>query len=196
MEFKIENTKVYGVEKAVVNSGNSFRTIIRDENDINDKDWVRGSKLGAVEPGSGHDSFLNGCLVMFDVTAPLYWWKQAQRYHWLEFISSQSTMHCVLKFDIEKQCTKETDSRVIEVLKNLINKYNTSEDEENRKVVWRSIIASLPCGFCLGATMTTNYRQLKTMCLQRKGHRLTEWTDFIKWCHTLPHFDELTGLKD
>lgn len=38
MKFKIENTEVYGVERAVVNSGNSFRTSIRNAADINDKD--------------------------------------------------------------------------------------------------------------------------------------------------------------
>ena len=196
MEFKIENTEVYGIEKAVVNSGNSFRTTIRTTDDLNEKDWTRCKKLGSVEPGSGHDSFLNGCLVTMDVTAPLYWWKQAQRYHWLEFISSQSTMHCVLKFKIKEQCVEEVDERIINVVEELINDYNAEEDLDKKKVIWRKVIASLPCGFCLGATLTTNYRQLKTICKQRKGHPLKEWKTFIDWCHTLPHFDELTGLSD
>ena len=196
MEFKIENTEVYGIEKAVVNSGNSFRTTIRTTDDLNEKDWTRCKKLGSVEPGSGHDSFLNGCLVTMDVTAPLYWWKQAQRYHWLEFISSQSTMHCVLKFKIKEQCVEEVDERIINVVEELINDYNTEEDLDKKKIIWRKVIASLPCGFCLGATLTTNYRQLKTICKQRKGHPLKEWKTFIDWCHTLPHFDELTGLSD
>ena len=192
MEFKIENVEVYGVERAVVNSGNSFRTNIRTVKDINDKDWSRCKKLGSVEPGSGHDSFLNGCLVTMDVTAPLYWWKQAQRYHWLEFISSQSTMHCVLKFNIKDQCVKEVDNRIFPIIQNLIDQYNNELDIVKKKEIWQSIIASLPCGFCLGATMTTNYRQLKTICKQRKGHPLREWQTFIDWCHSLPHFDELT----
>lgn len=193
MEFKIENVEVYGVERAVVNSGNSFRTNIRTVKDINDKDWSRCKKLGSVEPGSGHDSFLNGCLVTMDVTAPLYWWKQAQRYHWLEFISSQSTMHCVLKFNIKDQCVKEVDNRIFPIIQNLIDQYNNELDIVKKKEIWQSIIASLPCGFCLGATMTTNYRQLKTICKQRKGHPLREWQTFIDWCHSLPHFDELTN---
>lgn len=195
MKFKIENTEVYGIEKAVVNSGNSFRTTIRTTDDLNEKDWVRCKKLGSVEPGSGHDSFLNGCLVTMDVTAPLYWWKQAQRYHWLEFISSQSTMHCVLKFKIKEQCVEEVDERIIEIVQEMINEYNAEEDNDKKKFIWRKIIASLPCGFCLGATMTTNYRQLKTICKQRKGHPLKEWKTFIDWCHTLPHFDELTAIE-
>lgn len=197
MQFKIENTEVYGVERALVNSGNSFRTTIRTKDDINDKDWSRGKKLGSVEPGTGHDSFLNGCLVTMDVTAPLYWWKQAQRYHWLEFISSQSTMHCITKFKVEDRCVPDTNPEIIKIVQFMIDEFNaTKEDCSKKDELWHHIIASLPSGFCLGASITTNYRQLKTICKQRKGHHLKEWKIFIDWCHTLPHFDELTGLGE
>lgn len=191
MEFKIENTKVYGIEEAIVDSGNSFRTEFREVKDLNDKDYARVEKLGNVAPGSGHDTFLNGITVMMNITAPLYWWKQAQRYHWLEFISSQSTMHCVLKFNIRQQCVDNVDPLILDRMEKLIWFYNQNPTEEN----WQIIIASLPCGFCLGASMVTNYRQLKTMCLQRKGHRLKEWSEFIDWCISLPKFSELTGIK-
>lgn len=198
MEFKIENTKVYGIEKAIVASGNSYRTNLRDESELDEKDNIRATKLGQVAPGTGHDTFLNACLVTMDIVAPLYWWKQAQRYHWLEFVSSQSTMHCVLKFDIKNQCTNNVDLRIIDILEMLIADYNKAKEENNidrANELWYKIIASLPCGFCLGATMTTNYRQLKTICIQRNGHRLKEWKTFIDWCNQLPKFKELTGIK-
>lgn len=198
MEFKIENTKVYGIEKAIVASGNSYRTNLRDESELDEKDNIRATKLGQVAPGTGHDTFLNACLVTMDIVAPLYWWKQAQRYHWLEFVSSQSTMHCVLKFDIKNQCTNNVDLRIIDILEMLIADYNKAKEENNierANELWYKIIASLPCGFCLGATMTTNYRQLKTICIQRNGHRLKEWKTFIDWCKKLPKFKELTGIK-
>lgn len=190
MEFKIENTKIYGLDEAILNSGNSYRTSFRTVDDLNEKDYLRAEKLGKVEPGSGHDSFLNGITVTMNITAPLYWWKQAQRYHWLEFVSSQSTMHCVLKFNLKEQCVKEVDDRIINIVQELIDQYNKTKDDE----VWHKIIASLPCGFCLGASMVTNYRQLKTMCKQRKGHHLKEWKTFIDWCCTLPEFEKLTEI--
>lgn len=192
MEFKIENTKVYGIDDAVIDSGNSYRTTFRSAADLTDKDYSRAERLGAAATGSGHDSFLNGITVMMNVTAPLYWWKQAQRYHWLEFVSSQSTMHCVLKFDVEKQCVDTVDAYIIERIKKLVEFYNKEPSDE----LWQTIIASLPCGFCLGASMVTNYRQLKTICKQRKGHRLKEWETFINWCHGLPEFDRLTGIGE
>ncbi len=194
MEFKIENTEVYGIEKSIKASGNPMRTIF-DRNDVNEKDFNRAFKLGQTLNGQGHDNFLKGIIVQMDLTAPLYFWKQAQRYHWFDYVSSQSTMHCLLKFDVKNQCVEDTDERVIEIVKSLIDEYlKLNNDDPNKVVLWRKIVASLPCGFCLGATMTTNYQQLKTMYLQRRFHKLKEWHVFCKWCEQLPYFFELTGV--
>lgn len=210
MEFKIENTEVFGLDKCKVASGNSYRTTIRTADDLNDKDELRAERLGSVAVGTGHDAFLNGITVIADFTAPLYWWKQAQRYHWFEFVSSQSTMHCVTKFKLADHCVSTVDPRIIEIVREMISDYNHYDDfikaakivdenfsyeeyEKEHKELWYKIIASLPCGFCLSATMTTNYRQLKTMCQQRKGHHLKEWKDFIDWANSLPDFTKLTG---
>lgn len=195
MKFKIENTQVYGYERAIKASGNPMRTVI-ETSDIDDKDIARAVRLGTTKQGAGHDNFLKGILVQLDVTAPLYWWKQAQRYHWFDFISSQSTMHCLLKFDIRTQCVEETDDRVIKVLEELVDEYNAlPEFDESKKSKWRTLVATLPCGFCLGATMTTNYQQLKTMYYQRRTHKLEEWKIFCAWCETLPGFLELTTVR-
>lgn len=195
MKFKIENTQVYGYERAIKASGNPMRTVI-ETSDIDEKDIQRAVRLGTTKQGAGHDNFLKGILVQLDVTAPLYWWKQAQRYHWFDFISSQSTMHCLLKFDIRTQCVEETDDRVIKVLEDLVAEYNAlPEFDESKKAKWRTLVATLPCGFCLGATMTTNYQQLKTMYYQRRTHKLEEWKIFCAWCETLPGFTELTTVK-
>jgi hypothetical protein len=195
MQFKIENTQVYGYDRAIKASGNPMRTKIQISN-VTEKDMLRAVKLGTSKAGAGHDNFLKGIIVQFDVTAPLYWWKQAQRYHWFDFVSSQSTMHCLMKFSVKDQCVPETDPRVLDVLQQLIDEYNSMpETDTTRKDKWRTIVATLPCGFCLGATMTTNYQQLKTMYSQRKNHRLIEWKKFCDWCETLPGFMELTAIK-
>ncbi len=194
MEFNIKNTEVYGIEKAVKASGNPMRTVIQSS-PCDEKDFLRANKLGSTRSGEGHDNFLKGILVQMDVTAPLYWWKQAQRYHWFDFVSSQSTMHCLLKFDPETQCVPETNKEILAIIRKLIEEYNALDNEDpKKKAKWRELVASLPCGFCLGATMTTNYQQLKTMYNQRKAHKLQEWHVFCVWCDSLPHFKELTGV--
>lgn len=195
MEFKITSTQVYGLDRAIKASGNPMRVAI-DASEVTDKDFVRATKLGATKSGEGHDNYLKGILVQMDVTAPLFWWKQAQRYHWFDFISSQSTMHCLLKFDIATQCVSETNNEIVRIINEMVSEYHTLSDDDNRKkTLWREIVASLPSGFCLGATMTTNYQQLKTMYLQRRYHKLIEWRVFAEWCESLPHFQELTGTS-
>lgn len=194
MEFKVINIDVYGLDKAIKASGNPMRTKL-DRSEVSEKDILRAHKLGATKNGLGHDNFLKGIIVQMDVIAPLYWWKQAQRYHWFDFVSSQSTMHCLLKFDIEEQCVEETSKEVIDIIKKMVDEYQALDNDNPRKLeLWRTIVASLPCGFCLGATMTTNYQQLKTMYIQRKYHKLKEWKKFCRVLETLPDFILLTGV--
>lgn len=198
MNFGISNTYVYGLERSVKASGNPMRTKI-DTSDPNEKDFIRAGKLGSARGGEGHDNFLHGIIVQMDVNAPLYWWKEAQRYHWFDFVSSQSTMHCLLKFDVAEQCVEETDPIILERMKKLVAEYNEIPDDEEhaveKKAKWRVLVASTPVGFCLAATMTTNYQQLKTMFNQRKFHKLKEWHIFCDWCLELPRFSELTGCQ-
>lgn len=195
MDFNIGKTEVYGLEFAVKASGNPMRTALNRE-EVNEKDFLRAEKLGSCRSGEGHDNYLKGIVVEFDVTAPLYWWKQAQRYHFFDFVSSQSTMHCLLKFDISEQCVKETNKEVLKIVEKIKDEYNLiPEDDKEAKVnKWRELVASTPCGFCLGATMVTNYQQLKTIYNQRRFHKLEEWHIFCRWCETLPKFLELTGV--
>lgn len=185
MEFHIESTEVYGLNKAVIASGNAMRTVMANNLlDPTDKDLKRAALLGTTGTGEGHDNFLNGIIVQFDLYAPLYMWKQIQRYHFLDFVSSQSTMHRLLKFDVATQCVSDTDPVIVQRYQDLVADYNAAPDAAK----WRTLVASLPCGFVLGATMTTNYRQLKTIYLQRRNHKLKEWHDFCAWCETLPLF--------
>ncbi len=196
MNFKIGKYEVFGLESAIKASGNPMRTVFnRDE--VDEKDIKRAISLGSTKGGEGHDNYLKGIVVEFDVTAPLFWWKQAQRYHFFEYVSSQSTMHCLLKFDISNQCVEETNEEVLKIVEKIKDEYNSIPDEnkEEKYKKWREFVASTPCGFCLGATMVTNYQQLKTMYNQRKNHKLVEWHIFCDWCDTLPHFNEFTGCK-
>lgn len=196
MNFSITNSYVYGLERAVKASGNPMRTKI-DTTDPNEKDFLRAEHLGQTKNGEGHDNYLKGITVQLDVVAPLYWWKEAQRYHWFDFVSSESTMHCLLKFDVASQCVDETDPEILRRMQTLVAEYNLIPNDvdhiEEQKKKWRILVASLPEGFCLGATMVTNYQQLKTMYIQRHAHKLIEWHHFCDWCASLPHFLELTG---
>lgn len=202
MEFHIENTQVYGLDKAIIASGNSYRTEMKNNDEkADEKDLKRAFTLGNTKPGEGHDQFLAGIVVEFDLYAPLYMWKQLQRYKFLDFVSSQSTMHTLTKFNIEDQCVESTDRLILKRYNELILNYFAAKEsklytKEDLETFWRVLVASLPCGFVLGSTLVTNYRSLKTMHLQRKNHRLKEWHEFCSWCETLPYFKELILNKE
>lgn len=195
MDFYIGNIIVYGLERAVKASGNPMRVKL-DTSEPNDKDFLRASRLGGTRNGLGHDNYLKGITVHMDIAAPLFWWKEAQRYHWFDFVSSESTMHCLLKFDIAAQCVPDTDPVILSRMNELREAYNQvpEEDLEEKKRLWRILVASLPSGFCLGATMVTNYQQLKTMYIQRHNHKLKEWHVFCEALEKMPRFLELTGV--
>lgn len=145
----------------------------------------RIAKLGSSPKGEGHDNFLNGIMVAFDLTLSNKAWVEAERYHFLDFISSQSTMHRIQKFDIAKQCNEYVDPRIIEILK-----------EYKEKGDYYGMLYNTPAGFRLTAGMVTNYRQLKTIYDQRKNHRLEEWHGVCDWIETLPYMKEFLRLDN
>lgn len=208
----ISNIQVYGIENAVRGSKFPMSTDIES---LNSDIVERTKKLGQSPVGAAHDQFLTGCLVQFDLTFTVKAWTEAERYHFFDFISSQSTMHRITKFDLDKAYIEYVDPRIIEIMKDKVSDYNylcevlaptvetsikinnnfTEEDkkkfEEQKKRKYLEILYSNPCGFKLTAAMTTNYRQLKTIYYQRKNHRLPEWREFCKQIEELPYFKEL-----
>lgn len=162
------------------------------------------ARLGSTPIGCGEDNFLNGIRVAFDLTLSNKAWVEMERYHFMDFVSSQSTMHKILQFDLDEQCNNFVDRRVIDVLKEKIAEYkrlealpkDTGTDAlyrrtDKMKELYLEILYNIPSGFRLTARMTTNYRQLKTIYYQRKNHRLPEWREFCKWVETLPRFKEM-----
>jgi hypothetical protein len=147
-------------------------------------------KLGNSPRGSAHDNFLHGILVAFDLTFTVKAWTEAERYHFFEIISSQSTMHRISKFELINQYIEYVDPRIIVIMEELKNTYNQTKNPED----YLRLLYSNPCGFRLTARMSTNYGQLKTIYNQRNTHRLPEWREFCKWILTLPNFIELTGV--
>ena len=195
----VNNVKVYGLEESIKRAKYPMST---DTNTLN-SELTKGIKaLGNSERGSGHDQFLTGIIVQFDLTFTVKVWTEAERYSFLDFISSQSTMHRITKFDLDDAYIEYVDPRIVEIMKEKVENYNNYCDtfkdadagsvaDQVKKIKYLEILYSNPCGFKLTAGMTTNYRQLKTIYHQRKTHRLPEWREFCAWIETLPMFKEL-----
>ncbi len=180
----IHNVKVYGIEDSFKASKYPMSV---DTDQCNDELTERIKKLAASPAGSGHDQFLAGIIVQFDLTFSLKAWTEMQRYHFIDFVSSQSTMHRASKFCVEAQCNSYVTENTINEVKSLVERYNASQSAED----YLTLLYNLPTGFMLTARMTTNYRQLKTIRSQRKLHRLPEWRKFCAFIETLPYAKEL-----
>lgn len=183
----IKNCMVYGLEDSVKASKYPMAV---DISTCNSEITERTKALAGCETGTGHDQFLTGIIVQFDLTFSIKAWTEAERYHFFDFVSSQSTMHRAAKFDIGNQCVEYVDQQTIDLCERLSKEYNTNATPEN----YLKLLYNIPVGFRLTARMTTNYRQLKTIYQQRKNHRLPEWKEFCAWIETLPMAaDFITG---
>lgn len=183
---RITNAIVYGLDESILRAKYPMAVELTGLDDFMTP-GVRA--LANCEKGTGHDNWLNGVVVQFDLTYTVKAWTEAERYHFLDFVSSQSTMHRIAQFDLDKQYDEHTDPRIIEIVKELRDRYNQTKDPED----YLRLLMSNPCGFQLTAGMTTNYRQLKTIYAQRRTHRLPEWREFCRWIETLPKSELITG---
>ena len=99
-------------------------------------------------------------------------------------------MHCISRFGIDRMCNEYVDDVILDRFHQLQKDYAGNKSEES----FLRLIYNIPSGFELTARMTTNYRQLKTMYIQRKDHRLPEWRAFCKWIETLPRSEFITRV--
>lgn len=186
MNDVVHNWKVFGLEDSVRASKYPMAVNV-DDVAFGITDTVR--KLAQSEKGSGHDQFLTGIVVQFDLTFSIKAWVEAERYHFLDFVSSQSTMHRITRLDPVMQCNEYVDKIALWNLQDHIKWYNEHPTQEN----YLRVLYNVPVGFRLTARLTTNFRQLKTIYSQRKNHRLPEWREFCKWIEELPHSYFITG---
>ena len=189
--IKVDNVRIYGIEESIIASGYPMQTETFNMNEINlkDKDLKRAMHLGNAVAGSGHDCFAKGITVQFDLQVSEYIWRQLDRYHFIDYVSSQSKMHRILKLDIDKACNKYVLDSTKEILKNLIDTYNRETNDLGKKELFNHIIANTPSGIMLTARMTTNYLQLKSIVNQRSNHKMQEWRLLCDYFKTLPMFD-------
>ena len=212
MKEIVSNVGVYDLDQCLHAAGYPMRTSV-DWEETRESELKRGVHLSKAADWQGaHDQFLTGIRVSFDLTFSNKAWVEAERYRFLEFVSSQSTMHRITKFDLRSQYNGYVDPRVIDIMMEKVEQYNLLQAEmkavdptneyEGRRLKnlltekYLEILYTNPAGFTLTARMTTNYRCLKNIWRQRRYHRLPEWREFCKWIETLPYAKELICYEE
>ena len=186
--MKVENVRLYDFNESLKAAGYPMRTELdTDYMNLTEKDFKRVYNLVKASNGNGaHGQFLTGIRVNFDLTCSNKMWVEAERYRFLEFVSSQSTMHRITKFDIKSQCNEYVDDRIIAIVQEKIDAYNADPTPEK----YLDVLYNVPSGFELTARLTTNYRCLLNIYNQRHDHRLPEWREFCQYLlDNLPYFE-------
>lgn len=201
----ISNVEVFGLASSIYRSGypmmdhapssEEFRAAVSEiehalfAGDFTNPHIRRAVRLAQAK-GGGHDQFLTGIVVNFDLTLSNKAWVEAERYTFLNFISSMSTMHRASVLPIKGQCNDHVIPEIMAIVEDLQAAYNNIDGEkypEQKAEAYLDLLYNIPAGFELTAGMTTNYRCFKNMYAQRKNHRLPDWRETVcPWIETLP----------
>lgn len=165
-----------------------------------------------ISAGSPNDKFLRQIFVCVDITAPLYWWKEADTYKVATVANSTSTMHKLATTPITMDCF-ETDDMEGDIIvwpgdassgltdyhmKDIANDIIMHCEQLRKKYLetkdvryWKELIRWLPEGWLQTRTWSANYATLRGIYHWRKNHKLIEWHQFCDWIKTLPYADDL-----
>lgn len=187
--MKIDRAVVYGLRESI--RAAKFPMAV-DTEELTTEITAGIKKLATSGIGEGHDNWLQGVIVQFDLTCSNKMWVEIERYHFIDFVSSQSTMHKAAQMNFDKCFNKYVSTWIKCECNKLKMEYINDPTPEN----YLRLLYNLPSGLELTARMTTNYRQLKTIYRQRKNHRLPEWREFCRWIEErLPMSELITGVE-
>lgn len=186
--LQIDNWKVYDLKESVIACRNAMRITpaqITDE-EFN-ASMPRAIMLANSPSGSGHQTFLSGIRVSFDIKYPNYISPELQRYHWIDIVSSSSKMHRLSSMDMDTCFNKYVTDESKEQMKRLVKKFNDTKSYEDFMVM----LSNCPQGIELFMRVSTSYLQIRTIVHQRYNHKLREdWGAFIDFARDLPYARE------
>lgn len=128
---KVSNVEVFGLASSIYRSGYPMmdhapseeefqRGVAEVEMALLREDWEhphlkRATHLANAKDG-GHDQFLTGIVVNFDLTISNKAWVEAERYTFLNFISSMSTMHRAAVRPIKDCCNEYVEPEDVAII--------------------------------------------------------------------------------
>lgn len=221
--IKVENIEAFNFEGAIRGMRNPMNSWDKSDSGMKfvngifeNQEFVVGSSdldlmRRLYKAGTEHRKYLRQIFVSMDITAPLYWWKEADTYKVGTVSNSCSTMHKIAEkeftlndFSHEHLERLETNLRgsdstcnydYQEVLVLVINALNASREmylKTKDKRYWWQMIQLLPSSYNQRRTVTMNYENVMTILNQRQGHKLDEWNEFCGILKDLPYVKEIT----
>lgn len=208
--IKVENIDTWGFEHAIRGMRNPMNSWDKSdsrweldreveykvgENDLN---LMKRLYEASLTGNHAHRKYLRQIFVSMDITAPLYWWKEFDTYKVGTVANSCSTMHKIqskefVLDDFSVEHLTETSRKAMENLIEVLNAYRNLFNGDKNKEWWWQMIQLLPTSYNQKRTVTMNYENVVAITIQRTGHKLDEWNEFVGILLDLPYFKEITG---
>jgi hypothetical protein len=150
-----------------------------------------------TKAGSDHRKFMRQIFISFNVTAPLYWFKEFDTYKISTVANSTSTMHTAHKKGITTDMfsfegLEDEDFEIVDKYLDLIEKKRLQKDRKS----WKAMIQLLPSSLNQTRMITMNYEVFLNMYNSRKNHKLSEWIEFCEYLYEkLPYFKRIAELS-
>lgn len=213
--IKVENIDVYGFEHAIRAMRNPMNSW--DKSDSYWDTFGRFYHIGKndldlmkrlYKSGPEHRTYARMICVWMDITAPLYWWKEMDRYGIGKSQVSTSTMHKIhaKEFDLNDFSYEHlilgdideenyplhydgigTLARIVVAL----NEFRTMYLEMKDKKWWWQMIQLLPSSYNQKRTICMSYEVVFKIIKERTGHKLNEWNEFVEILKDLPYVKEI-----
>ena len=210
--IKVDNIDVWGFDTAVRAMRNPMNSWDKSDSnfDLNGVHFSIGENdldlmKRLYKSGNEHRTYARMIQASMDITAPLYWWKEMDRYTVGKSQVSCSTMHKIAakEFDINDfshehiEDLKDMDYNtgyqewinIIKCLNYMRERYLETKD----KKYWWQLIQLLPSSYNQKRTVCMSYEVIFKIIKERTGHKLDEWTKLTNIFRCLPYVKAIIG---
>jgi hypothetical protein len=212
--IKVELKELAGLKSAVEamrnpmnswwKSDSHMQTVIDDDGQheefvLGDNDLKLMQNLS--DAGVEHRTYARMIQVWVTIDAPLYWWKEMDRYTVGKTQCSCSTMHKIHAkefalddFSLENVVgveAKRAMQSVINALNRTREEYLNESDPVKKKQLWYTLIQILPSSYNQKRTVNLNYEVCMKIWKERHNHKLQEWHTLCDFILKLPFLKQI-----
>ena len=198
----IENVEIFGYKAAIRGMRNPMNSWSKSDSNADLIGQNDEQLMLALAKAPEERKYLRMIHVQFDVTAPLYWWKEFDTYKIGTVSNSCSTMHKIAakEFTLDDFSHEHIgdvpncDSMYYAALEGTIIALNEARqcfiDTKDKKYWWQ-MIQLLPSSYNQRRTIDLNFEVLLKQYRERKNHKLDEWHTYCDWIKEITLLNEI-----
>lgn len=198
----IENVEIFGYKAAIRGMRNPMNSWSKSDSNADLIGQNDEQLMLALAKAPEERKYLRMIHVQFDVTAPLYWWKEFETYKIGTVSNSCSTMHKIAakEFTLNDFSHEHIgdvpncDPMYYAALEETIVALNEARrcfiDTKDKKYWWQ-MIQLLPSSYNQRRTIDLNFEVLLKQYRERKNHKLDEWHIYCDWIKEITLLNEI-----